>query len=129
MPKTMKDFVAEARARTSGSVQADKVDGLVLDVREPQELDADGRVSGAVHVSRGFLEAKADVTNDGGEKALHKAHASGQPVHVLCASGARASLAAATLNEMGYVAKPIEGGLNAWREAGRPVEHGKGEGS
>lgn len=125
MPKTMKDFVAEARARTNGSVQPDKVDGLVLDVREPHELDADGRVPGAVHVSRGFLEAKADVTNDAGEKALHEAHASGQAVHVLCASGARASLAAATLNDMGYVAKPIEGGLKAWRDAGRPVETGK----
>ena len=65
------------------------------------------------------------ATNEGGEKALHAAHSSGRPVHVLCASGARASLAAATLDEMGYIAQPIEGGLKGWREAGRPVEGGK----
>ncbi|MER0239322.1 rhodanese-like domain-containing protein [Fulvimarina sp. MAC8] len=126
MPKTMKDFVAEARKMTGGSVDAGKADGLILDVREAHELDTDGRVPDAVHIPRGFLEAKADVTNEGGEKALHASHAGGMPVHVLCASGARASLAAATLTEMGYSAKPIEGGLKAWREAGRPVDGGNG---
>ena len=128
MSKTMKEFVAKARQKTGGSVKAAQADGLVLDVREAHELDGDGRVPDAVHVPRGLLEAKADVTNEGGEKALHAAHSSGRPVHVLCASGARASLAAATLNEMGYAAQPIEGGLKGWREAGRPVEGGK-EGS
>lgn len=127
MPKTMKDFVAEAREKTGGSTSPSDADGLVLDVREAHELADDGRVPGALHVPRGFLEAKADLTNEGGEKALHAAHADGRPVCVLCASGARASLAAATLAEMGYVARPIEGGLKGWREAGRPVEGGKGE--
>ncbi|EAU40424.1 Rhodanese-like protein [Fulvimarina pelagi HTCC2506] len=121
----MKDFVAESRQKTQGSVEAAKADGLVLDVREAHELDADGRVPGAVHVPRGFLEAKADVTNEGGDKALHAARAEGRAVHVLCASGARASLAAATLVEMGYAAKPIEGGLKSWREAGRALVGGK----
>ncbi|MEE2950200.1 MAG: rhodanese-like domain-containing protein [Pseudomonadota bacterium] len=125
MPKTMKEFVAEARQKTGGSVEAAQADGLVLDVREAHELDEDGRVPDALHVPRGFLEAKADVTNEGGEKALHTAHSSGRSVHVLCASGARASLAAATLKEMGYSAQPIEGGLKGWREAGRSVEGGK----
>ena len=125
MSKTMKEFVAKARQKTGGSVKAAQADGLVLDVREAHELDGDGRVPDAVHVPRGFLEAKADLTNESGEKALHAAHSSGRPVHVLCASGARASLAAATLDEMGYIAQPIEGGLKGWREAGRPVEGGK----
>ena len=125
MPKTMKEFVAEARQKTGGSLEAAQADGLVLDVREAHELDEDGRVPDSVHVPRGFLEAKADLTNESGEKALHAAHSRGRPVHVLCASGARASLAAATLVEMGYAAQPIEGGLKGWREAGRPVEGGK----
>lgn len=122
MAKTMKDFVAEAKERAGGSIAPQDADGLVLDVREANELTEDGKVPGAVHVPRGLLEAKADPTNSGGEKALHEAHAQGRPVHVLCASGARASLAAATLMDMGYQAKPIEGGLKGWREAGRPVE-------
>ena len=125
MTRTMNDFVADAREKTAGCLEAAQADGLVLDVREAHELDEDGRVPDAVHVPRGFLEAKADVTNEGGEKALHAAHSNGRPVHVLCASGARASLAAATLNEMGYAAQPIEGGLKGWRETGRPVGGGK----
>jgi len=125
MAKTMKDFVADAKEMTGGSIEPQHVDGLVLDVREAHELTEDGKVPGALHVPRGFLEAKADPTNEGGEKTLHEAHAKGDPVHVLCASGARASLAAATLGEMGYRAQPIEGGLKGWREAGRPVEHGE----
>lgn len=126
MPKTMKDFVAAAHVKTGGSIEAGTADGLILDVREAHELEADGRVPDAIHIPRGFLEAKADVTNESGEKALHEAHSEGTPIHVLCASGARASLAAATLSEMGYTAQPIEGGLKAWREAGRPVVGGNG---
>ncbi|MCB8839771.1 rhodanese-like domain-containing protein [Aurantimonas sp. VKM B-3413] len=128
MTKTMKDFVAAAKEKTGGAISPTDANGLLLDVREAHELADDGRVSGALHVPRGFLEAKADLTNEGGEKALHAAHAEGRPVHVLCASGARASLAAATLTEMGYTARSIEGGLKGWREAGRPVEGGEGEG-
>ncbi len=97
----------------------------MLDVREADELDMGGRVPRAVHLPRGFLEAKADVTNGGSLKALHATHFEGRVVHVVCASGARASLAAATLVEMGYAALPIEGGLKGWREAGRSVEGGK----
>jgi rhodanese-related sulfurtransferase len=40
-----------------------------------------------------------------------------------CASGGRSALAARTLQEMGYrdVAH-LDGGLNAWKEAGQPIE-------
>ena len=48
----------------------------------------------------------------------------GRPVHVLCASGGRAALAAAMLGEMGYDARVIEGGMTAWKEAGLPVDGG-----
>ena len=43
-------------------------------------------------------------------------------VHVLCASGGRAALAADTLRAMGYDATLIEGGLAAWKANGLPVE-------
>lgn len=44
---------------------------------------------------------------------------------VVCASGARASLAALTLKTMGYQDVAIlDGGLKGWTEAGLPVgEH------
>ena len=43
-------------------------------------------------------------------------------MHVLCASGARAALAADTLTTMGYSAKVIDGGLGGWKEAGLPIK-------
>ena len=43
-------------------------------------------------------------------------------VHVLCGSGARAALAADTLRAMGYQASVIEGGFEAWKAKGLPVE-------
>ena len=127
MTKTMTDFVVAAKERTGGAIAPSEAQGVILDVREAHELADDGHVAGAVHVPRGFLEARADPTNAAGEKRLHESHAAKEPVYVLCASGARAALAAATLIEMGYEAKPIEGGLKGWRDAGRPVEGGKSE--
>ncbi|MCO6402158.1 sulfurtransferase [Aurantimonas endophytica] len=119
----MKDFVAEARAVT-GVVQPDEAhrsEALILDVREAHELADTGRIDGAVHVPRGFLEARADPTAESVHPDLAQAHGATMPVYILCASGARAALAAKTLTEMGYDARPIEGGIQAWRECGLPV--------
>ncbi|MDO7161211.1 hypothetical protein Q5N85_20000, partial [Acinetobacter baumannii] len=65
--KTMKDLVADAQSRvaTVPPEQAARGDGsaaLVLDVREPSELETHGRVPGALHVPRGLVESRADVT-------------------------------------------------------------------
>ncbi|NDV85465.1 sulfurtransferase [Aurantimonas aggregata] len=119
----MKDFVAEARS-TTGVVQPDEAhasEALILDVREAHELAETGQVDGAVHVPRGFLEARADPTAGSAHPELSQAHGERTPVYVLCASGARAALAAKTLIEMGYDARPIEGGIQAWRDCGLPV--------
>lgn len=124
MTKTVKDFVAEARSATGviHPAEAHGASAVLLDVREAQELADNGRVEGAVHVPRGFLEARADPTAESAHPPLTHAHGGTTPVYVLCASGARAALAAKTLTEMGYAAKPIEGGLQAWRECGLPVD-------
>ena len=47
-----------------------------------------------------------------------------KPIVVHCAKGNRSSLAAVTLNEMGYQAANVEGGFEAWEEAGLRVERG-----
>lgn len=123
MSKTMKDFVAEAQSAT-GVVQPGEAHGseaVILDVREAHELAENGQVAGAVHVPRGFLEARADPTADSAHPVLAQAHGESMPVHVLCASGARAALAAKTLTEMGYDARSIDGGIQAWRDCGLPV--------
>ena len=117
-----KDLVAEAReaAGTVTPAEAHGGGGLILDVREPGELDTKGRLAGAVHVPRGLLEFAADPDSPLANRRLTGGR-NGE-VHVLCASGGRAALAAATLNRMGYSARVIEGGLDGWEKAGLPVQ-------
>jgi rhodanese-related sulfurtransferase len=51
-----------------------------------------------------------------------------KPVYVYCASGARSDKAAAALRQKGFTAVNMEGGLNAWKKAGKPVEGATNEG-
>ncbi|QQA43398.1 rhodanese-like domain-containing protein [Pelagovum pacificum] len=122
----MKDLVADARTRVSTVSPADAMSAagegaLILDVREPAELESNGRVAGALNVPRGILETRADESMPTAEASL-VAQKSGGTVHVLCASGGRAALAADTLRGMGYEATIIEGGIQGWISAGLPVE-------
>lgn len=127
MSKSMKDLVADARSRvdaiTPGDAHAAMQAGdLVLDVREPAELNADGAIEGVVHIPRGLIEAQADPETGKGNDALTAKRNGGGRVHVLCASGARAALSADSLRQMGYEATVIDGGFAAWKEAGLPVK-------
>lgn len=126
MNKSMKDLVADAKSRVEtispeDALSAQHSGDLILDVREPAELTADGAVEGAVHIPRGLLEANADPdTGKGNDKLVAKRDKNGR-VHILCASGARATLAADCLREMGYDSTVIEGGLGGWKKANLPV--------
>lgn len=125
MTMGMKALVAEARERVAAisPQEAHGAGGLVLDVREPAELDGKGRVPDALHVPRGLLEAHADPDSPMASERLTAARGgTATTIDVLCASGARAALAAATLDRMGYRARVIEGGMEAWAGAGLPVE-------
>ncbi len=123
MTKTAGDLVADARSRVPSIAPDDAHKkaasgaALILDVREPGELSASGTPHGAVHVPRGLLEFKADK-GETGDASLKSAHSEGRPVMVLCASGGRAALTAATLTDMGYEAHVIEGGMKGWMNAG-----------
>lgn len=82
----------------------------IIDVRESDEV-ASGRIPGALHIPRGFLELRV-------EQAIRP----DEPVVVYCASGTRSLLAARTLLGMGYAdVVSLEGGFDAWKAAGRPV--------
>ena len=121
---TMKDLVADALSRvaTISPEHAARDEGsLVLDVREPGELEAHGRVPGALNIPRGLVESRADATATTAEPRLTDRREAGC-VHVLCASGARAALVADTLRIMGYKASVIEGGFETWKARGLPVE-------
>jgi rhodanese-related sulfurtransferase len=84
-------------------------DGAVLlDVREQDEWDA-GHAPGAIHVPLGDLPSRLDDLPDDAE------------LQVLCRAGGRAARAAAWLQENGYDAVVVDGGMGAWQDAGRPV--------
>ena len=126
MTHMMKDLVADARGRVDTvspheAAKAAQNANLILDVRELAELEKDGRVKGALHIPRGILETRADETADTAEARLTEIRDLGR-VHVLCASGGRAALAADTLKRMGYNADIIEGGLGGWKAADLPLD-------
>lgn len=93
---------------------------VFVDVREPEEWQH-GHIDGSVPAPRGLLEFFADPTSPRHKEALDP----GRRVIVVCASGARAALAALTLKTMGYGdVAVLDGGLKAWIAAGLPTnEH------
>lgn len=126
MPKSLKDLVADAKARIREIGAAEAAEAvrqnpkrLVLDVREPAEW-AEGHIPGALLVPRGVLEAKADLEYANREPRLADRT---QPIIVHCASGARSALAADVLRQMGFTdVRSMAGGIVAWKEKGLPVE-------
>jgi rhodanese-related sulfurtransferase len=93
---------------------------LVVDVRDGPEVAASGKVAGAVHVSRGMLEFRADP-----ELPSHDKNFSRDKTMILyCGSGGRAALAGKTLKDLGYERVYNVGGFKDWVEAGGPVEKG-----
>jgi rhodanese-related sulfurtransferase len=94
-------------------------DTVLVDIRDPRELERDGKVPGAFHCPRGMLEFWIDP-----ESPYHKAQfAQDKRFVFFCAGGLRSALAAQTAHKMGL--KPvahIRGGFGAWKKAGGPVE-------
>lgn len=97
---------------------------LILDVRDAPEVEKSGKVLGAVHVSRGMLEFRADPESPYHDKKFDRA----RPVIVYCASGGRSALSGKTLQDMGYAHVYNLGAFEDWAEAGgdveRPIEPG-----
>jgi rhodanese-related sulfurtransferase len=116
--KTPEQMISEARAAIR-QVPVDEVKRMIdakenvviLDVRDQNEL-ADGRISGAINISRGMLEFMAGSTlTDKNAKIV-----------VYCSLDMRGPLATRTLNQLGYHnAVNMTGALKAWQAAGYPL--------
>ena len=91
---------------------------LVVDVRDAPEVEKSGKVEGAVHVSRGMLEFRADPQSPYHDKKFEPA----RPVIVYCASGGRSALSGRTLKELGYERVYNLGAFKDWAEAGGAIE-------
>src|SRR5262249_42566465 len=71
---------------------------LVVDVRDALEVEKSGKVAGAINVSRGLLEFKADPELPSHDKKFDKS----KNVILYCASGGRSALAGKMLKDLGY---------------------------
>ncbi len=123
MTKTVIEMIGEARARVGSVSPADAAEELasgravLVDVRQSSEWEQ-GHIDRSVPAPRGILEFFADPTSPRHNEELD----ANRRMIVVCHSGARAALAAATLQDMGFQDVAIlEGGLAAWMAAGLPV--------
>ena len=95
-----------------------KGNALVVDVRDAPELQTSGKVAGAVHVSRGMLEFRADPDSPSHDKNFAK----DKNVILYCASGGRSALAGKLLKDMGYQHVYNLGAFKDWAESGGATE-------
>ncbi len=118
--KSVAQLLAEAGARVpfmslaelAGRLGGNSRDLVILDLRE-REAFAAGHIPGARHLPRGQLELRVNT------------ELPDPTVRILtcCEFGKISTLAAATLRELGFLrAAALDGGMQAWRDAGYPVE-------
>ena len=97
--KTVKEMLRKAEAEVSfirpeeAKELLGRIDVLFLDVREPNEIAASGKVPGSLAVPRGLIEFRADPSSGMHDAQLNRA----KTVIVYCESGERAALAGKTL--------------------------------
>lgn len=96
----------------------DSGEAVVIDVREPAELQATGKVPGAINIPLAEFLAKTDPNSPEHEPALRL----GTSVILYCASGKRSQFAGNKLIEFGYEKVFNLGGLKDWVAAGLPVD-------
>jgi len=122
---TIDDLLASAR---SGLERLDPVaareaagaGALLLDIRSELQRERDGVIPGAHFVARNVLEWRLDPASGHSEPAF--GGDLDRHVILVCDEGYQSSLAAATLQQLGFQrATDMEGGFQAWRAAGLPV--------
>jgi len=100
---------------------------LVVDVRDAPEVEEHGKVKGALHVSRGMLEFRADPASP----YFNRAFSADKTIIVYCASGGRSALAGKTLMDLGYEKVLNLGAFKDWAANGgdieKPIEPGMNE--
>ena len=95
-----------------------KGNAVVVDVRDAPEVEQSGKVAGAIHVSRGMLEFRADPDSPYHDKNFGK----DKTLILYCASGGRSALAGKLLKDMGYGQVFNLGAFKDWAASGGAVE-------
>ena len=125
MSTSVKELVARAKsqirnlsvAEFASEIDNDQV--TLVDVREPDEVDRDGAIPGAIQAPRGMLEFWIDPASPYAKPIFQE----NKKFIFHCASGLRSALAAKTAQDMGLTpVAHLGGGFTAWRDAGEAVE-------
>jgi molybdopterin/thiamine biosynthesis adenylyltransferase/rhodanese-related sulfurtransferase len=107
-----RDLLQQVKAEIEEVDAAGAGDALLVDVREIDEW-TEGRIPGAIHIPRGFLESRIE------QAAPDKT----QRIVLYCAAGSRSAFAAKTLDELGYEnVASLAGGYTDWKRNGLPTE-------
>jgi rhodanese-related sulfurtransferase len=124
--KGYKTLLAEAESHiVTLTVEAVKAlqgrdDVVLVDLRDPRELEREGRMPGAFHCPRGMLEFWIDPESPYAKPVFQE----DKTFVFFCAGGWRSALAAKAAQDMGL--KPVahmEGGFGEWKKQGGTVEN------
>lgn len=125
MKKGYKALLAEADAevQTLPVDQALALHGdpgvVFVDLRDPREIQREGRIPGAFSCPRGMLEFWVDPDSPYAKPVF----AEPKRFVFYCASGWRSALAAKTVQDMGLAnVAHVGGGYTAWKQAGGATE-------
>jgi rhodanese-related sulfurtransferase len=123
--RTINDLLEAARSRLErleppAALAAQEAGALLVDIRSEVQREADGVVPGALFFPRNVLEWRLDPASGYADPRVPGPDVA---VIVMCNEGYQSSLAAASLQELGFArATDLAGGFQAWRAAGLPVE-------
>jgi rhodanese-related sulfurtransferase len=123
---TINDLLETARQRLARVAPAQAPDAVregavLVDIRSERDRERDGVIPGALFFPRNVLEWRLDPASGHSARELD----SGLDRHIIlvCDEGYQSSLAAATLQDLGFArATDLAGGFQAWRAAGLPIE-------
>jgi rhodanese-related sulfurtransferase len=124
MPTSVKQMMEAANAMVPKITPAQAKElmakgAVVIDVRDAPEVEKTGKVTGALHISRGMLEFRADPESPYHDKTLAK----DKPVIVYCASGGRSALSGKSLKDLGYAEVFNLGAFKDWVDSDGAVDH------
>jgi rhodanese-related sulfurtransferase len=122
---TIDELLANARRRLTrlgpiAALDAMRAGATLIDIRSESQIARDGTIREALVVARNTLEWRLDPAS---AHRHPKAPDLGDLVILVCDEGYQSSLAALTLQQLGFLrATDLEGGFQAWRAAGLPVD-------
>ena len=126
--RSVKSMVDEAKAQIKEYTAEQAIerarsgDVLLVDIRDPRELQREGRVPGAFACTRGMVEFWIDPASP----YFKPVFAEDKEFIFFCAGGLRSALATKVAQDMGL--KPVAhilGGFGAWKKAGGAIESGE----